>query len=168
MGTAVAGVLLLTACGFQPLYGTGRDADASAQLAEVKIERIAERRGQILRNELLDRMNPRGEPARPSYRLAIDTAESLQGLGIREDDTATLARLTLTANFSLFDAATQESLLSGSATSINSYNISTSEFATDSAEADARRRGARDLAEDITARVAIFLAQSGRAAAEPR
>ena len=156
--------MLVAACGFQPLYGRGGDGatDTSARLAGVGIDFIADRPGQLLRNELLDRMTPLGAPADPRYRLAVTLNESRQNLAVRRDATATRARLTLTAAFRLLDTNNGLELLAGSTQSINSYNISSSDFATISAEADARRRGARDLAQDITARVAIFVQQIDR------
>ena len=157
----MAAVLLLAACDFQPLYGRGGEGnvDTSARLAAVGIDFIADRPGQLLRNELLDRITPRGAPADPRYRLTVTLSESRQNLAVRRDATATRARLTLSAAFRLLDTNNGLELLSGSTRSINSYNISSSDFGTISAEADARRRGAQDLAEDITARVAIFLQQ---------
>lgn len=162
MTLAVASALLLAACGFQPLYGKRVDTDVSARLATVAIDIIVDRRGQLLRNALLDRITPRGAPARPRYRLAVSLSESKLNQAVRKDDTATRARLTLTASFSVLDGETGEQVFAGSARSDNSYNISTSDFGTISAEADARRRGTRDLADDITGRVAIFLSQIGQ------
>ncbi|MCW5774643.1 MAG: hypothetical protein KIT16_23565, partial [Rhodospirillaceae bacterium] len=70
----IAAALALGGCGYRPLYGDRGTSDAvnvSGELARVKIAGIADRRGQILRNYLLDRMNPAGEPADPRYVLII-------------------------------------------------------------------------------------------------
>lgn len=151
--------LLAAACGFQPLYGgIGSGRDTANVLAEVEVTIIADRTGQQLRNELLDRLNPRGRPANPAYSLRVTLQESVQRLAIRRDDTPTLASLTLTAGFELVSLSQSEPVLSGSVRSVNSYDISQEEFATVSAERDARTRAATDLADGITARVAVFLA----------
>lgn len=142
------------ACGFQPVYG-GR-APVRAEMAAVTIDFIADRPGQMLRNELLDRLVPFGATATPRYVLAVELEESRQNLAIRRDDTATRANLILTANFTLSERATDEVVLQGRSRSFNSYNISTFEFATLSAETDARRRAARALAEDIANRLALY------------
>ena len=125
-------------------------------MAAVAIDFIADRPGQILRNELLDRLVPFGAAATPRYVLAVELEESRQNLAIRRDDTATRANLILTANFTLSERATDEVVLQGRSRSFNSYNISTFEFATLSAETDARRRAARALAEDIASRLALY------------
>lgn len=151
--------IVAAACGFQPLYGgIGDGRDTAAVLAEVDVGIIPDRTGQQLRNELLDRMNPAGRPADPRYRLSVTLRESATRLAIRRDNTATLASLTLTAGYELVSLSDNQSVLSGSVRSVNTYDISQEEFATVSAERDARRRAATDLADGITARVSVFLA----------
>lgn len=151
--------MLASACGFQPLYGgIGTGRDTANVLSEVEVGIIADRTGQQLRNELLDRINPRGRTANPKYVLSVKLDESATRLAIRRDNTATLANLTLIASYDLVSIAENNSVLSGNVRSVNSYDISQEEFATVAAERDARRRAATDLADGITARVAVFLA----------
>ena len=111
----------------------------------------------MLRNELLDRMNPRALNVPTQYGLAVDVSESKQSLAVRRDDTATLANLILSANY-ILTAVDGEELLTGTVKSYNSYDISSSDFATLAAETDARARAARDLADGITIRIGVFLA----------
>jgi LPS-assembly lipoprotein len=91
--------------------------------------------------------------------LNVKLSESKQSLGVRKDATATRANLIITANFDLLDKQAGEKLLSGKVRSINSYNILDAEFATLSAESDARRRAARDLAAEIQSRLGMFLSR---------
>lgn len=163
MRAAACLLLLLSACGFRPLYGPAATSQArtSERLATVSVALIPDRIGQLVRNALLDRVNIRGQPANPDFVLDVDVNETIQNLAIQRDETATRANLILQADFRLVDGATRETVFDGSVQSVSSYNISTSQdFATLSAETNARRRGARDLADEITARVAIFLARS--------
>ena len=62
---AVAGAALMVVagCGFQPIHGE-RSAASSADLANFDIALIADRTGQMMRNELLQQMQPRGAVAR--------------------------------------------------------------------------------------------------------
>ena len=59
-------LLLLTACGFRPLYGgAGTDDSVSGQTltretAAIFIDEISDRTGQVLRRALSDRLTPRG------------------------------------------------------------------------------------------------------------
>lgn len=147
--------LLVASCGFRPLYKSG---GGEAALASVQIDVIKDRMGQQLRSMLIDRFAPRGRASRSDYRLSVALTESKAGLAIKKDETATRANLTITARFNL--VALQNSQLGsfkGEAFSTNSYNILTSDFATLSAERDARERALRSLAEEIRLRVASAL-----------
>ena len=148
--------VMLTGCGFRPLHSKNSGALA-ASLAKIRIEPIADRIGQQLHNLLLDKITPKGQPAVPRYVLKIKLNESLQNLAIRKDDVATRANLVLHVSFTLVRADDDSVLMSNSAISANSYNILREEFATLSAENDARVRAVRELSDTIRTRVAIYL-----------
>ena len=156
--TAVPGVMVLHGCGYRPLYATGpQGSGAATELAKVRIGLIANRAGQRLRNHLIDRMNPRGEPSLPAYELTIELSETRQDLGVRKDETRTRANLIMSATFQLRDLTNNRMLFNGNSRSVASFNISDAEFSTISAESAARRRAVEGLSEEITQRVAIFL-----------
>ena len=114
----------------------------------------------MLRNELLQQMQPRGQtPTR--YSLAVTLTESLSNLGIRKDEVATRANLTLSASFTITELGGAKRVFSGSARSVNSYNILTSDFATLSTREDARRRGINQLALEIRERLSVWLIRAG-------
>lgn len=156
---------LLAGCGFQPLYGDKEYGAAGGQdLAAVKVNTIPDRNGQILHNFLLDRINPHGRPGSPLYSLDIQLTEQKSSVGIIKDSTATLGQLANSANYTLYDLKKRTPVHSGRSRSFTSYQIVQSQFATLAAEKDARERTLRELAEDITTKVAVFLAsqkQSG-------
>ncbi len=153
--------MLTAACGFRPVYGGG--APVRADMAAVEIALIADRPGQLLRNALLDRLSPKGAAQSPRHVLVVELSESKQNLAIRRDDSATRANLILTAHFSLRERQSSEVVLEGSSRSFNSYNISTYEFATLTAETDARRRATRELADDIATHLALYFDAGGTA-----
>jgi LPS-assembly lipoprotein len=72
---AAASVIFLVAglagCGFEPLYGERKDVSVVGELAAVRIAPIPDRAGQILRNFLLDQINPRGTAQAAAYTLTI-------------------------------------------------------------------------------------------------
>jgi LPS-assembly lipoprotein len=156
----LAVMLLLSGCGFHPLYGTPENGTASPtdRLATVRIAPMSDRIGQQLHNMLRDRLNPGGQPRKPDFELRIVLTESRQELSIRKDETASRANLIVAAQFALHDIATQQIVLRGQARSINSYNILTSQFATTSSELNARKRGLREVSEDIRTRLGIYFA----------
>ena len=159
-----AGLLcgLLAACGFRPLYGQAEDSAITPgdDLAAVYVVPLTDRSGQILHNYLRDRLNPRGLPAAPAYRLSVQVAESVQEVAIRSDETATRADLRLTANFNLQRTDTEEVLLTGKSEAITSYNILISQFATSTSEEDARNRGLRELSENIRKQLGTFFSRA--------
>ena len=159
--TAVLVAGWLTACGFHPLYateGTDLAAPVAAQLAGVRILALDGRVGQALRNDLLDRITPLGEPAAPDYTLFVDLKESKEGLAIQRDATVTRFNLTLTANYALLHPVTRVARTSGTVRATASYNVVQSEFANVIAERDAEDRAARVLADELRTRLAVEFA----------
>lgn len=148
----------LAGCGFRPLHS--RDAGASAaRLAEIRISPISDRIGQRLHNLLLDKLTPMGPPATPRYVLSVRLSESVQNLAVRKDDFATRANLVMRARFTLVRTHDDASVLSASSVSVNSYNILREQFATRSAEDDARARAVQEISGEIRTRIAIYLSR---------
>lgn len=169
LATALAAALAVGACGYRPLYGEqGAVAGAPAreQLSQVKIVGIADRRGQLLRNYLLDRMNPRGEPASPRYHLTVVTVESSRITDSRADGTATRADLVITARFNLRDATSDAVVFIERSEALATYNLLTARFASVASEDEGRRRAVEQLADQIALQVALFL--NRRQGAPPR
>jgi LPS-assembly lipoprotein len=145
-------------CGFHPLYGQWSSAAISTpELAAVDIDLIPNREGQLVRNSLLDKMQPQGPAPRALYKLTIGLSLQRDSFGIRTDQTATRGSLTMVAGYTITDLASGKAILTSSSRSVSSYNILDSDFATVISEDDAIRRTAVDLSEEIKTRVAIFL-----------
>jgi LPS-assembly lipoprotein len=157
IGLGTAAAILLTGCGFQPLYRERpEDGAVAADLASVRIEPLRDRVGQQMHNFLRDRLNPRGQPAAPGYRLTLQLTESLSELGVRRDETATRANLRMQAQFALLSYVDKIPLLTGRSTSTTSYDILENPFATTVSEGNARERALREIADDIRTRLAIY------------
>ncbi len=100
-------------------------------------------------------------PAPPSaFTLIVKLNESKASLAVEKDSSATRANLTIAASFVLKQNSDGLELMTGSVRSVNSYDILLSDFATLAAENDARRRGAKDVADGIVDRLAIFLSRN--------
>lgn len=163
---AMLAALSVAACGFRPLYGDNSAAgkpSVQADLGQVAITPIRSRTGQILRNHLIDRMNPSGQPGSAgAYTLIIRLGVRKQELGIRRDETATRANLIMTVNYVLVEQASGAVIHRGISRAVTSYNILDDEFATLIAEKDARARGAEELADDITTQMALYFNRTKR------
>lgn len=152
----------LAACGFRPLYEGGKGSQISRQLASVWILPIADRTGQQLRNDLLDRINPFGRPRDPLYALNVKILETKQELAVQKTELATRANLHITAEFTLrAKSGAGKTLFTGKSRITVSYNILAADFATLMAERGARRRAVRVIGADITDRLAAYFRLSG-------
>lgn len=157
-------ICLLAGCGFRPLYGERAHApDVQEQLSAVAIAPIDDRLGQMVRNHLLDAMNPRGAPRHPLYRLDVVLTATREALAFREDEAATRQNLRVAASYVLTRARSDEVLERGGARVIASYNITRQEYATLVADRDAQERAAREIADEIVRRLAVWFSRPGRA-----
>lgn len=150
--------LALGGCGFIPLYANRGKPDNSAQndMEATRIATIADRYGQMLRNQLVDSFNTRGEPKAPVYELKVKLRDNSEPLLIRKDEIATAVNLTLTADYELIEIGSGKVLISGSSRIITRYDIVRSPYGAIAAEQDARTRGTRQIAEDLRTRVGIY------------
>jgi LPS-assembly lipoprotein len=158
----VVGLLVpLGACGFRPLYGGAENIAINQQLAHIQITTIEDRIGQQVHNLLLDRLNPDGRPRKPLYTLNVRTVVNTEEIGLKFTEEATRARLTLRANYFLTEDGSGSIIAEGTVRSVNSYNISESEFARVTSEADAKNRAAREVSDEIKTRLSLYFSQQG-------
>ncbi len=152
----LAALLALGACGFEPLYGRFGDSSIADDLAHIKIQVIGGRSGQLLRNHLLDGLTPKGELERPSYTLRVQLFEPLpQDLGVARDDSIVRYSYSSVARFRLNDPSGR-SVLEGQSSSLSSFEVTNSEFATVAGRTNARDRVLEEIANDMKAQLAVF------------
>ena len=152
-------LVLLSACGFRPLYAPAGDAGGPiADLAAVTVERIDDRPGQELRNQLVDLLNPGRLQAPPRYRLEVRLEEELNELAVERSGFATRANLRMEASYALYAAGGTAPLVRNQSRVVSSYNIGDARFSTLTANEAARSRALRQIAYDIRARLATYFA----------
>ncbi len=152
--------LLLSGCGLKPLYGGGSAGSVARTLNSVEIAPIAGRAGWMVRTAIEDRLgNP--EPSQARYRLEIELDDDITGFGIRSDDAVTRERRTLRARYRLVDASLGTVVLDATAGSDAGIDVVSSEYATVAAEQTALERLAREVADQIVARVALYASRTG-------
>lgn len=159
-------VLTIGACGFQPLYvqrendniwyfGGKFNNSIADEMQKVKIEPIADRFGQLMRNHLLDSLTPKGAPSRPKYRLYV-TLESknvhLQAL--REDISATREMAIYKVNYYMMEGDKQ--LFKSDSVSYVSYDILNNPYSTTIAQKKAEKEAAKIIADDISLRIGAY------------
>tara|TARA_B100001123_G_C14556047_1_gene728245 strand:- start:23 stop:526 length:504 start_codon:yes stop_codon:yes gene_type:complete len=155
-------LVLPTSCGFRPLYLGSENLDISRSLSKISILSIEDRVGQIVHNLLLDRLNPNAKSKDRLYTLDVGVSVVKQDIGLKFTNEATRATLALTAEYSLINDEDGQVLNSGEVRSVNSYNISDSEFSRIVSERDAMERAAREVSDEIKTRLSLHFSQKGR------
>ncbi|QFT76533.1 LPS assembly lipoprotein LptE [Erythrobacter sp. THAF29] len=146
----------LSACGLQPMYAGGSNAAVGQGLAAIDVPAIPGRGGWLVRNALNGRFGAAGE-ASPAYRLDVRLDDSLEALGVLNDDTISRERRILRARYQLVDIASGEILLDATAGSDAGIDVVSSEYATIAAEQSALENLAEEVADRITTRIALTL-----------
>jgi len=151
-------LLLLGACGLQPMYAGGSTGAVAGNLGTIKVAPIPERAGWLVRNALVDRLG--GEVSDPAYRLDVELSDDLIGFGIRGDAAVTRERRTLRARYRLVDLSTGEVVLDATAGSDAGIDVVSSEYATVAAEQTAQERLAQVIADQMVSRLALYMRNS--------
>jgi LPS-assembly lipoprotein len=155
LAPALLGMLLLSGCQLQPLYGGGAGGPVQSTLAAVQVAPIEGQAGWLVGNALRDRLET-GRSAAPRYRLEVKLDDQISGLGVRRDDSVTRERRTLRARYQLVEIATGNVVLDATAGSDAGIDVVGSEYATIAAERSALERLSQTVADQIVARVARF------------
>ena len=158
----LAALLPLTACGFQPRYGDHSAAMENHQhgksLTDIDIDMIPDRDGQVMRNELIDMIQPRGPSATPRYKLTFSKLNvAIRELDLTKSSEATRSQVSTTITIYLTDTQTGKIVLSRVLKSISSYNILQSEFATNVTEDNARNNALKDLARQTQLQLSLYM-----------
>ena len=151
----------LGACNLRPLYlATGPDTtEVQSELAAIEIRGLDGRLGYLLRNALLDELNPDTANVPPRYVLDVHASSTASALGIQLNSTVTRYNLTVTADFQLRGKVANNVLVASVVRRISSYNVSRQPYADLVASQEAERRAAKEVATDIRAMLAVEFAR---------
>jgi LPS-assembly lipoprotein len=155
-------LVALTGCTLHPLYGGGSGSAVAATLSSVTVGPIEGQSGWLVRNKLVDRLGEGGSGA-PAYRLEVTLDDNITSFGLRGDRAATQERRTLRARYQLVDLKNGMVVLDATAGSDAGIDIVSSEYATVAAEQTALENLADIVADQITARFALFASRTARA-----
>lgn len=159
-------ILMLGACGFQPLYvqrdntsswyfNDSFDTSIITEMAQIKVATISDRFGQQIRNHLLDLLTPKGVPTKPRYRLDVKVlSKEVTQQAMRNDVTATNERIRYTVGYKLYESS--EELISGDAIAFVSYDILSDPFSTTMSQKKAEVDAAKIVADDIVLRLGAY------------
>jgi LPS-assembly lipoprotein len=154
---------LLGGCGFRPMLKQVNDTHVQGELAAVDVKTSTDRLGYLVRDSLLDQLNPSGVEVPTRYLLEINLTRRSDALGIQLDNTATRFNLTLTARFHLIDAATGRVLYSSVVQRVASYNAIQDPYAELAAQIAAERNAAREVGTEIHTQLTIHFVRQAEA-----
>ncbi len=151
---------ILGGCGLHPLYAGGGSGPVAKGLGQVEVGAIGGKNGWLVRTALLDRLGV-APKASPRYRLEVELNDQILGFGVQQDNTVTRERRTLRARYKLVDAAAGTVLVDATAGSDAGIDVVTSEYAVIAAEQTALERLSGEVADQIIARLALYIQRSG-------
>lgn len=159
---ALLAVCALTGCGLRPLYSGGGTGPVATTLQAVSVAPIDGQAGWLVRNKLIDRLGGEGSGS-SDYRLEVKLDDNISSFGLRSDRAATQERRTLRARYQLVDTRNGMVVLDATAGSDMGIDIVSSEYATVAAEQTALENLADTVADQITARLALYASRTARA-----
>ncbi|AOX17412.1 lipoprotein [Kozakia baliensis] len=166
--TAFLALLLLTGCGFQPLYGNVGQGkpEIAQQLQQIYVANISERYGQELRLALQEELGGASTKEPDGYTLSVVSGVNEQALDIHSDNTAGRLRHLGTAHWRLFSVAQNPQLLAeGDATTLDGFNATFEQYLAQTLNDETTQaRVARTLAGTIKQQLAVWFRTHGKPA----
>jgi len=150
----------LTACGFTPANAP-RAADGSLAFKNIRVDipktgaLIDDEAGFYLAQRLRERLGTNGT----QHVMKVKTRIRRSGLGVSGDDVATRYDLTMTTNYVLSDAKTDEVLDQGTVKSVSTFGAPRDPFGRDAAENNAIRQTAAETADRLLYKLAGYYAK---------
>ncbi len=141
-------LMLIAACGFQPVYGPGGAGQALQN--RVTVDAPDDRESYFLVREIETRL---GRTTAPVFSLDLTIATSEDGLAIDQAGNTTRYNILGAADFTLRDLSSGQIATSGRVESFTGYSATGTTVATLAAQQDAQVRLMTILADQIVARL---------------
>ena len=139
------GFLLLTACGFEPIYGV--DKPANKIMGKIDIEVSNGRNTFELRDRLIERLGVLESD--PTHLLKYRSSINSKNLTISKDNDVTRYTLQGETNFDLVNLASKKVIYTNTIVSNTAYSATAGTYPTAIAERDANVRLSLDMADKV-------------------
>ncbi|MFT8418995.1 MAG: hypothetical protein ABF636_09240 [Acetobacter sp.] len=157
--TLMAAPLLLSGCGFKPLYGEEKGGgDVSSELKDVYVANIPDRFGQELRLALQAQLASDGPEDPHKYKLVVQPSVNAEAIDIHGDNTTGRTRMVATARWQLLSIeATPQVLAQGDTQTMDGYTATYEQyFALTMNMENTKSRIAQTLGEQVAQQVATW------------
>ncbi len=156
----MAAPLLLSGCGFKPLYGEekGGGAEVSTELKDIYVANIPERFGQQVRLALQAQMASDGPEDPHKYKLLVHPSVSAESIDIHGDNTTGRTRMLATAHWQLMTIeATPQLVTQGDTQTLDGYTSTYEQYFAQTMNMESTMgRIAQTLGEQVTQQVATW------------
>ncbi len=155
--------LIISACGFTPVYQKGQAGD---KLARISVTSANNRPAQQIRTFLQDKLSPSGQTpsgqTNVQYTLRASPTITLEPLSIESDGTTRRYRIIGRTAIVLTDTGTADVLFTNMVTGFSSYNISDdADYSTYVSSKDVTTQVLEAMAEDIRLRLIGYFNSDG-------
>ncbi|CEF53643.1 hypothetical protein [Acetobacter ghanensis] len=169
--TALMGApLLLSGCGFKPLYGEEKGGvDITNELKDIYVANIPERFGQQLRLALQTRMASDGPEDPHKYKLVVAPTLSAEAIDIHGDNTTGRTRMLATARWQLLTIEpTPQVVTQGEAQTLDGYTTTYEQYFAQTLNMESTMdRVAQALGEQVTQQLATWFKTQTAPASTP-
>ena len=146
-------LLILSSCGFRPMYKQTPYNDLSQQTSKIAISPVQGFDGQYgieLRNSLLNKLTPMGKPENPNYILDIAlSSPSISDYTIKTNGVAAARLVRMNVNYTFKKKGDAKVLLSENISASSPYNLLSNQFSTEMLKKDAIKLSIEDLSNQI-------------------
>ncbi len=151
------GILLITACGFKPIYYTpAGQTPVQSLTAQIRVLPVPEESGRLLVQTLKNTLNPDNLSVEKTHELSVVLTKNINtDEGILNDNTASRAKMTMTASYTLRDKDGRV-VLADKTYALASYNILIVPYSTVTASQATERRLIKILGDKISLRMANY------------
>lgn len=162
IGWCLIGLLCLSGCGFEPVYGDRPgQTDTIEVLPFITVLTTGGLQGEMLKARIEDRLNPKSISVPARYQLKVDLQTQADPYIIQQDGTASRYILRFIAPYRLIRLSDNQELSKGTIHHQISYNVSErDDYSTFVAQQDASRRGLTEIAEDIKLRIGAVVSRA--------
>ena len=156
--------LLLSACGFHPLYATTDGGEPGLRNVVLSGVEAPENIADVVTSAI--KRHTSNASADAKFDLLVTATEQAERLAVQIDASVTRYNYRLVGNYTLIERGSGLRT-KGQVVSIASFNVVNSQYSTLYAEDAAREKAANQLAEDIERDILLQLAEAEDAAAKP-
>jgi len=156
---ALGVALILSSCGFEPMYGTHSAATEAIDTAlpNLDISNIPDRDGQYLRNLLIDRLYTHGRPEDALYTVTFSRlTEAISNLGIDKQATATRAQIQILTHMELIDKSTGKPVLQRDLKVVGAYNLLDDQLSTLMSKQNVIDSVLQELRDDAVTELSLY------------